>query len=85
MRDLIVAHLVRDESASAYEKQYSDLLNELGFDHERGVVIDEFAGYGERLLSLDMACKERKIAVEFDGKQHFLTLTQGVPLLAVGS
>ena len=64
-------------TSSKFEAEYSQLLSEIGFEHERGVspfVIDKSSGgdFGE-FLAIDMACRKRKVAVEYDGKHHFLT------------
>ena len=66
---------------SKFEAEYSQLLSEIGFEHEREVspfVItssssgDDYDDFGE-FLAIDMACRKLKIAVECDGPSHFLT------------
>jgi len=44
-------------------------LAEAGFKHEREVQFLE-ADYSD-FLAIDFACKERKIAVEYDGSSHY--------------
>ena len=68
---------------SRFEAVCSRLLDEIGFEHERSVSpfgaggCDDDEGLGE-FLAIDMACRRRKIAVECDGRTHFLTeLTAG--------
>ena len=58
-------------AGSRFEDKYSALLTEAGFKHDREVQFLEgdYAGF----LAIDFACKERKIAVEFDGPSHYLT------------
>merc|ERR1711862_546287 len=50
----------------------SHLLKEIGFSHEREVSPCEDNNYGN-ILTIDYACKRRRIAIEFDGASHFLT------------
>jgi len=52
------------------EDSISSLLTAIGFEHEREVQLLE--DYGS-FMAIDFACKERKIAVEYDGRHHYLT------------
>jgi hypothetical protein len=53
------------------DDELSRLLRELGFEHEREVSpVDEEVGM---MLSIDMACRERMVAVEYDGSYHYLS------------
>ena len=60
--------------SSNFEKQISARLFELGFDHQREVSPFEAA---PGMLSIDMACTDRKIAIECDGPSHYLTVLDG--------
>ena len=85
---LVKACKSQSGTGSAFGAEYSRLLSEIGFEHEREV--SPFANnsssgdgagdggdFGE-FLAIDMACRKLKIAVECDGKSHFLTsLTPG--------
>jgi hypothetical protein len=60
---------------SRSQREVSLLLNELRFDHEEEV--HPFHEEGESslplgMLSIDMACRDRMAAIEFDGPSHFL-------------
>ena len=68
---MIQAAKLTDESSSRNEDEYSALLWEAGFKHEREVQFLE--GDYANFLAIHFAFKERKIAVEYDGKYHFLT------------
>ena len=70
-KGMIQAAKLTTESSSRFEDEYSALLAEAGFKHEREVQFLEgdYAGF----LAIDFACKERRIAVEFDGPSHYLT------------
>jgi hypothetical protein len=62
----------QDISSSRSQEEMSALLEELGFVHEI-----EFSPFLNRpfvpgLLVIDAACKDRMIAIEFDGPTHFL-------------
>ena len=73
---MIQAVKVTAESSSPFEDEYSALLAEAGFKHDREVQFLEgdYAGF----MAIDFACKERKIAIECDGPSHYLTeLTKG--------
>lgn len=59
-----------DIHSSRYAKEVSKLLNEIGFDHELEVAPDSSIVGG--MLAIDYACKERKLAIEYDGEHHFL-------------
>jgi len=53
------------------ENLWGALLAEAGFEHEREVqFLDD--GYKD-FMAIDYVCRERKIAVEFDGPAHYLT------------
>jgi very-short-patch-repair endonuclease len=56
-------------SVSKLEEEYSALLSSLGFEHKREVPPVQGAG---GMLSIDMACARRRVAVEFDGPWHYL-------------
>ena len=60
--------------SSNFEKQISKRLLELGFDHRREVSPFEATS---GMLSIDMACTDRKIAIECDGPSHYLTVLDG--------
>lgn len=57
---------------SAQEELCSELLGELGFRHESGLAALGGGG-GEGWSTVDMGCAEKKVAVEYDGRFHFLT------------
>ena len=63
-----VLRLVMNSSRS--EEEWSSLLKSMGFEHEREV--SAVGGDLEGFLSIDLACKKRRIAVECDGPSHFL-------------
>ena len=58
---------------SRSEGEYSELLNALGFAHEREVSPFAADGKAGSMLAIDMACSARKIAIEFDGRFHYLS------------
>ena len=60
--ETLVAKLTT-ESSSRFEDEYSALLEEAGFKHEREVQFLE--GEYADFLVIDFAYKERKIAVEY--------------------
>jgi hypothetical protein len=60
---------VTDSIEGIQESEYSALLTEMGFRHERQVCPWKEAG---RMFAIDIACPVRKIAVELDGGFHFL-------------
>jgi hypothetical protein len=64
------AHSPRGKGASMGESEYSRLLTEMGFEHERELSPVHERG---RLLAIDFACPDRKVAVEYDGKFHYLS------------
>ena len=73
---MIQAAKARTNTDSRFEDEYSALLAEAGFKHDREVQFLEgdYAGF----MAIDFACKERKIAIECDGPSHYLTeLTKG--------
>jgi very-short-patch-repair endonuclease len=60
-------------NSSRFEDEYSTLLKDIGFEHEREVspfAENEMVG---NVLAMDMACSTRKIAVECDGPFHYLS------------
>lgn len=57
------------KSKASYE--ISDALLEIGFQHEMEVAPDPEM-VGGNMLGIDMACVERRIAVECDGPRHYL-------------
>jgi hypothetical protein len=68
---------IKDSSPepSRSHREVSLVLNELGFDHEEEV--HPFHEEAESslplgMLSIDMACRDRMVAIEFDGLSHFL-------------
>jgi hypothetical protein len=68
-----INNINREPSRS--QREVSLLLNELGFDHEEEVhpfheEADSTLPLG--MLSIDMACRDRMVAIEFDGPSHFL-------------
>ena len=63
-------HRVDDNTVSRSTKEVSNLLKEIGLNHEEEVAPDKSLSGG--MLAIDMACTERKIAIEFDGPTHFL-------------
>jgi len=50
-------------TASELSKALSKTLKEIGFDHETEV---------GKIMSIDFACKKKKIAIELDGPTHYL-------------
>ena len=76
------------EGNSRFKAEYSRLLTEIGFEHERevppfGAGGDDGGGDFGDLLAIDMACRKLKVAVECDGRSHFLTSL--APLAQKGS
>ena len=67
---MIQAAKLQTNTGSRFEDEYSALLGEAGFKHERQVQFLE--GDNSNFLAIDFACKERMIAVECDGKYHYL-------------
>ena len=63
-----------DIKFSIFEEEILTILFELGFDHQREVSPFEAA---PGMLSIDMACTDRKIAIEYDGPFHYLTVLDG--------
>ena len=59
-----------DNSVSKASEEISKLLKEIGFYHELEVSPDSTMTGG--MMAIDFACKERKIAVEYDGPWHYL-------------
>jgi len=51
-------------------KEMSLLLHKIGFDHEVEVAVDGILS--GKMLAIDFACLKRKIAIEYDGEQHYL-------------
>jgi len=59
------------ETQSRAQNQVSACLTDLGFIHDVEVPpVDDCVIEG--MLAIDMACKKRKIAIEFDGPSHFM-------------
>jgi hypothetical protein len=67
---MVEAVELADVAETAWEEKYSALLTELGFDHRRELCLSREAG---DVLSIDMACPVRKIAVEYDGPARYLS------------
>ena len=65
-----VALMTSNECVSRSSSNVSHLLHEIGFPHECEVSPDSKTSGG--MLAIDFACKERKIAIEFDGPSHYL-------------
>jgi hypothetical protein len=63
------------EREDVMNREYSELLSGIGFNHEREVC--PWVSVGEidsvNLFSIDMACRVRKIAIEYDGRTHYLS------------
>jgi len=60
----------REDTEGIRENEFSSLLSKIGFEHERQVT--PFGDTKGSFLAIDFACKERKIAIEYDGDHHFL-------------
>lgn len=56
---------------SSYQKKVSSLLSSIGFSHDNEVSSLCETGSGG-ILPIDIACRERKVAIECDGPSHFL-------------
>ena len=65
-----LARLDGNNLVSKSSQEISKLLHEIGFHHELEVSPDSTMTGG--MMAIDMACKERKIAVEYDGPSHYL-------------
>jgi very-short-patch-repair endonuclease len=65
-----VAKSVKSHSSES-GKAYSTLLRSMGFKHESEV--SPFEDGKGSLMAIDLACRERKIAVEYDGRVHYLS------------
>ena len=61
---------IADNTGSNASEEISQLLQEIGFHHELEVSPDSTTSGG--MMAIDMACKKRKIAVEYDGPSHYL-------------
>ena len=60
--------------SSGFEKEVSNTLLHMGFPHQREVSpFESFPG----LLSIDIACPDRMIAIECDGASHYLSTVNG--------
>lgn len=61
---------------SEYQKEeVSAVLDEIGFDHERELSpLSDFNIRG--MLSIDFGCRERRIAIEYDGPGHYLRVLE---------
>jgi hypothetical protein len=68
---MVEATKINVNKSSKSEDEYSTLLTEVGFEHKREV--SPLDGDYGCFLAIDFACKEKMIAVEFDGPSHFLT------------
>jgi hypothetical protein len=72
--------LLYENTDSKHQKQGSNQLHQLvGFGHKYKVSLFECA---PGLLSIDIACKEFIVAIEYDGPSHFLKDTNFVELAA---
>ena len=61
-----------DVNSSRSENEYSKLLQEIAFNHEREVSPFDDNSYGNIIL-IDYSCRDRMVAIEFDGSFNFLT------------
>ena len=68
--ELELARLDGNNLVSKSSEEISKLLHEIGFHHELEVSPDSTMTGG--MMAIDLACKERKIAVEYDGPSHYL-------------
>lgn len=67
--------LTIDTHESRAQQEMSEILKEIGFDHE--MEVSPFALHDALdLWMIDCACRDRKIAIEFDGPSHFLRSAQ---------
>jgi hypothetical protein len=64
-----------DNISSSAEKEFSSILRGLGFDHDEEVSPwsdGDFFSAHSGMLAIDMACRKKMLAIEFDGPSHFL-------------
>jgi hypothetical protein len=67
--------MMQHTEMSSSHKHVSACLDELGWSHENEVCVDDkILG---RILALDMARASDKVAVEFDGPSHYVTIVTG--------
>ena len=64
-----------DTRSSGFEKSVANILLRIGFPHQREV--SPFESFPE-LLSIDIACPDRMIAIECDCASHYLSTVDGV-------
>jgi len=62
-----------DDTVSRASMAVSQLLKEIGFDHEVEVAPNDNAG---QMLAIDFACTKQKVAIEYDGASHYLKAVQ---------
>ena len=63
-----------DTRSSGFEKRVANSLLVIGFPHQREFSpLESFPG----LLSIDIACPDRMIAIECDGPSHYLSTVHG--------
>jgi hypothetical protein len=74
---LMLDGMLFENADSKNQKEVSNQLRKFGFDHEYEVSPFECA---PGLLAIDIACKERMIAIEYDEPSHFLKDTDFVEL-----
>jgi len=71
MKDVV--HKLDGNTVSWAIRDISKVLSDLGVEHELEVSIDDDAIMPScGLLTIDLACVERKLAIEFHGPLHFL-------------
>jgi len=70
IKRLMVEKRAEDNVTSRSAEEVSKILKEIGFEHELEVSPDISISGG--MLAIDYACKERKVAIEYDGEYHFL-------------
>lgn len=62
--------LGQDNYNSRLQGEVSSLLDQLGFEHE--LEVDAVSNLIPGYLAIDIACAERKVAIEVDGPHHYL-------------
>ena len=63
-----------DDRSSRFQNKVSSILLRIGFSHQCDVSpLESFPG----LLSIDIACPDRMIAIECDGPSHYLSTVDG--------
>jgi very-short-patch-repair endonuclease len=70
MEEALDAKCAEDNTMSKSSKEVSQILKEIGFDHECEVAPERNIMGG--MLAIDFACAMRKVAIEYDGEFHFL-------------